>query len=424
MSPYTPSNTRLPRKGRDWEEICAELDERRRQSGDMAWDSLRNLKASYNGGGEVARIGWEAYTRFNGDNFLYGTTLYPSLPEIGSEIVGMAHELLNAPQGAGGTVTTGGTESILLAVRAAKNRAKETRALSGTAEIVVASNAHAAFTKAAELMEMRAIRVPIRNYRAHTEAIAEAITDNTVMVVGSAHAYPFGHVDDIAALSDLAEERDLWLHVDACIGGFFLPFAQDLGHDVPAFDFAVEGVNSISADLHKYGFTPRGASLLLLRDAEMTRHQGFEFADWETGRFDTPTISGSRPAGAVVAAWAVLNHLGFDGYRDLTAKTLAAKKLMMERLAGLGDIELCGTPHGGLIGYRGRGGIDMFAVRDALSERDWQTSVLTDPPGFQMILNYRSGEIVDEFANDLNAILRQAREGRLKAAGGDQSYGI
>ena len=418
------SNSRFPSQGRDWPELAEELQQRRQAQGDMTWDSLRNLKASYNGGAEVSKIGWDAYTMFSGDDLIYSSTLYPSLESIGDDVIAMALEMLNAPEGATGTITTLGTDSILLAVRTALNWARATRPVPGKAEIILPSNAHASFTKAAELMGITDIRVPIRNYHADVQAMADAVTENTIMIVGSAHAYPFGHVDDITALGSLCEKHNTWLHVDSCVGGFFLPFAVDLGHPVPSFDFSVANVCSMSADLHKYGYTPRGASVMLLRDQAWSQYQGFHFSAWETGVFNTQTISGSRPAGAIAAAWAVMNFLGFDGYRKLVEATLAAKDSMVNALATVDGLELCGTPHGGLIAFRGVDGLDMFAVREGMTANGWQTGVTVDPPGFQMILNAHSGAIVEPFLDEITSVIEQVRSGAITAASGDISYGV
>jgi glutamate/tyrosine decarboxylase-like PLP-dependent enzyme len=420
----TGSNSRFPRQGRPWADLAEELQQRRDVRGDVVWDSTRNLKASYNASAEVTKLGWDAYTMFSGDNMIYSSSLYPSLEDIVDDVSAMTLELVSGPEGSAGTVTTGGTESIVLAVRTALNRARATRSIADKPQIILPSNAHAAFTKAAELMGIEDVRVPIRDYQADIEAMSQAITPNTIMMVGSAHAYPFGHVDNIEALGDVAAEHDVWLHVDACIGGFFLPFAVDLGHPVPQFDFQVPGVRSMSADLHKYGYTPRGASVLLLRDKTDAGFQGFEFSAWETGVFNTQTISGSRPAGAIAAAWAVLNHLGFEGYRSLVEKTLAAKAAMTSALENVDGLVLCGTPHGGLIAYRGTDGLDMFAVREGMSARGWQTGVTVDPPGFQMILNSLSGDIVEPFVDDISAVIDQVRSGALTATGADMSYGV
>ena len=415
---------RLDMKGQPWEDLAAQLSLRREEHGDLVWNDLRNLKASYNGGPDVASVAWDAYSLYQGDNFLYGTSLYPSLASIADDVTGMVRGLLNAPEGAHGTVTIGGAESIILAVRAALNWARVNRPVPGVPEIVAPFTGHAAFTKAAELMGAKVVRVPVRGYRADPEAMAAAIGENTVMLVGSAFAYPFGFVDPIEDLSALALEHDLWLHVDSCIGGFFLPFAARLGQPVPAYDFSLPGVRSMSADLHKYAYSARGASTLTLRDQAMSRYQGFEFSDWPTGTFNTPTIAGSRPAGAVVSAWAVMNYLGIEGYSDRVAKIIEARERLIAALDATEELTPCGRPQGGVVGIRARTDLDMIAVRDGLSARGWHTAVLIDPPGLQVLLNYRHGEIVDEFVGELVDVARLVRSGELSRQGLDQSYGI
>ena len=415
---------RLDAQGQPWEDLAVQLSLRRNEYGDLAWNDLRNLKASYNGGEEVASVAWEAYTLYQGDNFLYGTSLYPSLSSIADDVTGMVGGLLNAPDDATGTVTIGGTESIILAVRAALNWSRENRPVPGVPEIVAPYTAHAAFSKAADLMGAKVVRVPIRDYRADPDAMAAEIGENTIMLVGSAFAYPFGFVDPIEQLSDLAQEHDLWLHVDSCIGGFFLPFAAQLGHSVPAFDFSLPGVSSISADLHKYAYSARGASTLTLRDQELSRFQGFEFADWPTGVFNTPTIAGSRPAGAVVSAWAVMNYMGVNGYSDRVAKIVEARERLIATLDNTEEFVPCGRPQGSVLGICARTDIDMIAVRDGMGERGWHTAALIVPPGLQVLLNYRHGEIVDEFVGDLVDVGTLVRSGELTRRGSDQSYGV
>jgi glutamate/tyrosine decarboxylase-like PLP-dependent enzyme len=180
----------------------------------------------------------------------------------------------------------------------------------------------------------------------------------------------------------------------------------------------------MSADLHKYGYTPRGASLLALRSSEDRHYQGFRFADWPTGIFDTPSIAGSRPAGAVAGAWAVMRHLGRSGYRSLTEQTLAGKRSIIEALETVDGIALCGTPEGGVVGYRGAGDLDMHAVRDGLAARGWQVAALLDPPGFQMLLNRYSGSIAEELANDLRTTINEVRAGTMSARRTETGYGV
>lgn len=420
----TYNNEKFAVNGREWKAIATELQERRDGSGDLAWDSLRNMKASYNAGDDVVDVAWDAYTMFKGDNLLYGASLYQSLPSMADEVINMALDLLNAPTGAGGTITTGGTESILLGVRAAYRQACQNRTFSGIPEIVVPFSAHAAFEKAASLMGLSVVRAPLKEYRADIEAMAEAINENTFMIVGSAPAYPMGHVDAIKDIAVLAQKHDLWLHVDCCVGGFFLPFAAALGNPVPDFDFSIPEVCSISVDLHKYGYTARGASLLLLQDETLSRFHNFDFNAWPTGEFNTPTLTGSRPAGAVASAWAVMNYLGYDGYLDRVEKTLQSKKQIIAAVEAVPGIRKVGNPEGGIVAFCcDDGSLDMFAVRDGITERGWQTGVIMDPPGFQVLLNYRHGEVAKELGRDLGEVAELVRQGKITTKGGDLSYG-
>lgn len=416
------TNEAFAAQGQVWPELAHELWSRRLDAGDIEWNSPRNLKASYFAGDDVTQVSKDAYDMFFGDNLLYSRTLYPSMSHLADEVVAMGLQLLGAPDGAGGTITSGGTESILLAVRSALNWSRDKRPVLGIPEIVVPQSAHPAFEKAAGLMGMKVVRTPLIECRGDVEALSAAITENTVMIIGSAHAYPIGHVDPITEIAALALKNNLWMHVDACIGGFFLPFVVDLGYTVPPFDFKVPGVTSISVDLHKYGYAARGASLVLLREAQLERYHTFDFKDWPTGTFNTPTLTGSRPIGAVVSAWAVMNYLGLDGYRDRVRKTLLAKAQMIEAVTSVDGIRQTGNPEGGLIAFHGDD-LNMLAVRDGMTARGWHTGIVIEPAGFQMILNYRSATIVNAISADLAEVVGGVRAGRLKATGTDMSYG-
>ena len=422
MNSPSLSNRKFAREGRSRVELREEMN--RLRADDLSWKDPKNLKASYDAGDDVAEVAWEAYTQFRGDNLLYGNVLYPSLPKMAGEVVDKALELLNAPSGASGSITTGGTESIILAVKCARERARELAPTSGVPEIVVAQTCHAAFNKAADMLGLRIIRVATGvDYLADVEAMAGAVTDNTIMIVGSATSYPMGCLDPIERLAGLAREHGLWLHVDACLGGFFLPFARDLGEPVPAFDFSLDEVMSISVDLHKYGYTSRGASLLLLRDGDLSRFQEFEFSDWPTGRFTTLTIAGSRPGGAVASAWAVMNYLGYDGYLERVVGILEVKRRLLAEVERIDGVRVLGRPLGGIVGIGGAGDLDMAAVRDGMAGRGWQFGPLFDPAGMNLLLNFRHGSIVDRFAGDLEDMVEQARAGKLTPADERAGYG-
>ncbi|MGY3473524.1 pyridoxal phosphate-dependent decarboxylase family protein [Bradyrhizobium ottawaense] len=412
--------SRFAEQGLSEAELRARLESQRR--GDMVWNDPHNLKAAYYAGDEAFRLARDTYAAFHGDNLLYGKALYPSLMEMSSEVVGMALELLGADADAGGTVTSGGTESIILAVRTTKNWAMAERTTKSVPEILMSDTAHPAFNKAAELLGLKAVRVRANSeYRADIEALRQHVTENTIMIVGSAPAYPMGCVDPIADLAQIANERGLWLHVDACVGGFFLPFAREFD-DVPAFDFTVKGVRSISADLHKYGYTSRGASLVLLADKRFEQYQRFFFDAWPVGEFVTTTIAGSRPGGAVASAWAVMNFLGRAGYRERVKKIIEARRALIAELARLQELRVLGNPKAGIVGVGGADGTDMRAVSQRMMDKGWKFNPLFDPVGMNLLLNYTHGAIVRELADDLKQSIFDAKSGQISAFA-KNSYG-
>lgn len=413
---------KFPTEGRPWSKLVEEIQKLR--SNDMAWTDLRNLKASYNAGEGVHDASWEAYTMYQGDNYLYGSLLYPSLNKMADDIVAMALEMFAAPEEGLGTVTTGGTESILLAVKAARDWAAANRSVPGVPEIIAPKSAHASLNKGSNITGIRVVRVPVKDFRADTAAIEKAVNENTIMVYGSAPCYPFGCVDPIDEMSRIALKHNLWLHVDACVGGFFLPFARHLGERIPDFDFQVPGVKSISADLHKYGYTARGASLLLLRDKGLAEYQMLKFDDWPMGPFNAMTVSGSRPGGAVVSAWAVMNYLGIHGYVERVGRIIEIRRQLISRLKAISGIRICGEPEAGVVGVVGEGGTDMNTVRQILMDRGWRTGPLFDPQGFNVLLNWSHGEILDDFTKTLREIVEHINQGRYQTKGKDETYGV
>ena len=309
----------LGQRGRPVDEVIAELAAKR--DGDVRWADGRAFGMVFDGGPgvhEVARQAAELYLHENALN----TAAFPSLRSIQSEVVGWTAGLLNAPETAAGFLTSGGTESILCGVKAARERGRAERGIDQP-EMVLAESAHAAFHKGAHLFGIDVHKVPVRDdWTADVDAMADRINDNTVLVVGSAPQYPQGVVDDIPSIAALAAEAGANCHVDACMGGFVLPFAERLGRDVPPWDFRVEGVSSISADIHKLGYAPKGVSVILHRTKELRRHQTFLFDDWLGGFYATPNLQGSRSGLPMAAAWAVMQHLGVDGYTGLTRTVL------------------------------------------------------------------------------------------------------
>jgi len=304
---------KMPDAGRDWAGLKQEMIDR--GGNDARWREGKTAVYVFNAGEDVAQVQKEAYTMYMSENGL-GPLAFPSLKQMEDEVVGMGLTLLHGPGNSCGAITSGGTDSITMAVKAARDFARANRNLTGTANIVMPFSAHPAFDKACIMMGLEKRRIPVAdNLLADTGAMAAACDENTIMLVGSAPSFPYGLIDPVEGLGQLARDRDIWLHVDACVGGYIAPFVRMNGADIPPFDFEVDAVASMSADLHKYGYCAKGASTVLFRSEELKNHMVFDCQDWPGGRMITPTLAGTRPGGAISAAWAVMNYLGVEGYR-------------------------------------------------------------------------------------------------------------
>ncbi|ACG78650.1 putative sphingosine-1-phosphate lyase [Phenylobacterium zucineum HLK1] len=403
----------LPQTGADWPDLKARMQEM--GAGDVHWREGKTAVYVFNAGPEVEQVQKEAYALFMSENGL-GPAAFPSLARMEAEVVGYGLSLLNAPEGAAGTITSGGTDSITMAVKAARDHARKVRGVTGPLNLVLPRSAHPAFDKACAVMEIEVRRTPLKDWLADPEAMAAAADDRTVMIVGSAPNFPYGLIDPIGALSDLATARDLWLHVDACVGGYIAPFVRMNGGDIPPFDFKLPGVRSISADLHKYGYCAKGASTVLFRSAELHRLMVFDFNDWPGGRMVTPTLAGTRPGGAIAAAWAVMTFLGVEGYRRKHGQVTRARERIEAGVRELG-FSVIGRPQLGLLAFA-RQDVDCLAVWAKLRERGWFTSVTTEPRGLHLMLSPVHAEIADSYLADLAWAVEAARG----AAGGEARY--
>jgi len=410
----------LPAHGTDWDTLSAHMNEM--AAGDVKWRDGKTAVYVFNAGEDVAEVQKQAYTRFMSENGL-GPMAFPSLKRMEDEIVQMALSLLQAPADGAGSVTSGGTDSITMAIKAARDyaRASGKPATAGHSNIVMPWSGHPAFDKAAMMMDIELRRVPCTDgFLADPQAMADAIDDNTIMLVGSAPCFPYGLIDPIAALGRVAEAHAVWLHVDACVGGFFAPFARMNGAALPEFDFAVPQVHSMSADLHKYGYCAKGASTVLFRSAALKEHMGFDTNDWPGGRMITPTLAGTRPGGAIAAAWAVMNYLGIDGYREKQGLVVAAREKIEAGVRDLG-FDIIGAPQLGLLGYS-HPERDMFAIWGKLFERGWFTSVVTRPKGIHLMLSPKHAEVADTYLEDVAWATEQVRGDNHPAAAREIRY--
>lgn len=404
----------LPAKGRSRDAILAEM--RDMKGGDADWQGGRVPLFVFKANDEVSEVGKEAFFEFFTENALGGRRAFPSVKRMEDEVIAMALSLFNAPDDAQGFMTTGGTESIIQAVQTCRDWTRKQRKIpTFRGNIVAAESVHPAFNKGAGLMDLEVRRVPVRaDLAADSAAIEALIDDDTMMIVGSAPSFPYGVIDPIRELGALAERRGLWLHVDACVGGYLAPFVKMVGRDIPDFDFSVPGVSSLSADLHKFGFTPKPASTVFYRTPEKAAHHGFDFDQWPNGRFLTSTIVGTRPAGGVAAAWATFEFLGVEGYkkiaRDLMTFVDAYK-------AGIGDVdglEILGSPHLSIIAY-GSSAFDIFRVAEIMQAKGWLPGLVQKPKGIHRMMSMLHAPALDAYLADVRAavgVVRQEGGGR------------
>ena len=408
---------RLPANGTDWDALAAQMQAAR--AGDADWRDGRLGVFVHYAGEDVLEVAKRAYAMFFTENGL-GPSAFPSLARFEKEVIEMTLGLLNAPAGARGTMTSGGTESILLAMKAARDRAREQRRGGSVPKVVAAVSVHPAFDKAAHLLGMDVVRVPLQGLAPDLAAIGRAIDTDTIALVASAPNYPYGTIDPVAEFGALAERHGLWLHVDACVGGYSAPFATKLGHALPEFDFAIPAVTSMSADCHKYGFAAKGASAVMFRDPDAWRHLAYRFENWPRGVYHTQTFVGTRPGGAIAAAWAVMRFLGEAGYLNVTQRILAVREAIERGVTGLG-CRVVGRPQLGITAYTHES-LDIFAIGDALGRRGWFVSRLAEPRGLHLMLNLLHEPVVERYLLDLEAAIAEVQTAARPASAARATY--
>ena len=372
---------------------------------DARWQDGKTFGMVYDGGSSVHEVAEAAAVEFLHDNAL-NTKAFPSLAEIQAEVVGMCADMFNATPGVAGFMTSGGTESILMAVKAARERGKAERGITEP-EMVVAESAHAAFHKGGYYFGVKVNKTKVGDdWRADVDATAAAINDNTVLVVGSAPQYPQGVIDPIPELAALAQSIGASFHTDACMGGFVLPFMEQLGYDVSPWDFRVEGVTTISADIHKLGYAPKGASVILHRDKQLRAYQTFLFDDWLGGFYGSPNMQGTRAGMPMATAWAVMQHLGLDGYQRLTKETIETRERMVAGIRAIPGVRVLGEPEAQLVAMASDG-VDVFAVGDVLLAQGWHLDRQGPPDTLHATVCAANAPVIDEYLADLAAAVEE-----------------
>ena len=433
LKPYRgvfPSFDRLPPQGRPRDEVMKEMEAMRERE-EPRWKNGFASGAVYHGGEEHLRFLHAVYALHSQANPLH-PDLWPSATKFEAEIVAMVARMLGADtalrdtgDAVCGTVTSGGTESILLAVKTHRDRAQERTRRKRRFDLVVPTTAHAAFDKAAQYLGMRIIKVPVdADCRADVRAMERAITPNTVLLAGSAPSFPHGAIDPIPELSELARRKRIGFHSDACLGGFVLPFARKLGAAVPAFDFSLPGVTSMSCDTHKYGYAAKGTSVVLYRNEAIRHHQFFTATDWPGGLYFSPTIAGSRPGALLATGWAALVTLGESGYLDATRRILEAAAVVRDGVRSIPELRPLGNPL--FVVAFGSDVVDVYRLLDFMSHRGWSLNGLHKPPALHLCVTLRHAEpgVAARFVEDLRAAVGHVRGHPPAKEGMAPAYGM
>ncbi len=404
----------LPKQGLPRETVVADLEKAREK--DVRWREGRAFSLAYSAGDEVNELARQAYAAYSSENAL-NPDAFPSLRRFQTEVVESVSALVHGGKDAAGFMTSGGTESLLLAVRAARERGREELGIREP-EMVLPTTAHAAFEKGADYFGVRSIRIPVGpDFRADPKAMAAALTPNCVLVVASAPSYPQGVIDPVAQVAEVAAIGRVNCHVDACMGGMVLPFLEKLGQSVPAWDFRVPGVTSISVDLHKYGYTAKGASVLVHRNRQLRRQQTFTTDNWLGGLYGSSGVLGTKSGGAMAAAWAVLRFLGEDGYLRLVASARATTRRFLEGARAIPGLRVLGDPDVTLVAFA-FDDLDAFAVGDALWRRGWWVDRQGPPPSLHLTINAVHERVIDAFLVELRAAVDEVRAAQTRGKSG------
>jgi glutamate/tyrosine decarboxylase-like PLP-dependent enzyme len=392
--------TQIPAKGRSHAEILGEMEAMRALE-ESHWKDGFISGAVYHGDQEHIDFLNQVYALNSQSNPLHAD-VWPSATKFEAEIVAMTANMLN---GAGadvcGTLSSGGTESIMLAMKTYRDWARETKGITKP-EMIVPVTAHAAFDKASQYFNIKTIHVPVdENFRADLKAVKKAISRNTIVIVGSAPSFPHGAIDPIVEMSELARQHSIGFHTDACLGGFVLPWAEKLGYNVPAFDFRLAGVTSISVDTHKYGYAAKGTSVILYRNQELRHFQYYTTTEWPGGLYFSPTFAGSRPGALSASCWAALTSMGEEGYMTATKRILETAEKIKLGVREIPELHVLGDPFF-VVAFASES-INVYKVLDHMSHKKWSLNGLHKPTCVHLCVTLRHTQpgVAERFLTDL-----------------------
>lgn len=402
----------LPKEGFSHDVVRSELENLANMD-HTRWEDGYVSGAVYHGEDELLALQTEAYGKFTVANPIH-PDVFPGVRKMEAEVVSMVLSMFHAPPGAAGTSTSGGTDSILMACLAARQKAYAERGVTEP-EMILPETGHTAFRKAAEYFKIKLhlVACPAPEYQVDVNAVRRLINPNTVMLVGSAPNFPHGIIDDISALSKLALRKNIWLHVDCCLGSFLVPFLERAGFETLLFDFRLKGVSSISCDTHKYGFAPKGNSTVLYRTAEHRKFQYFVSPDWSGGVYASPGMAGSRPGALIAGCWASLMTMGESGYIDSCTKIVGTAKKIAEAIQTTpalgGELEIMGKPLVSVVAFTARN-LNVYDIADGMGTKGWHLNALQSPPAIHVAVTLPITKVWEKLIADLEAVVEEERE--------------
>jgi len=432
LKPYKDSSmtfSSLPVMGKSHDEIILEM-ETMAEKESIKWSEGQVSGAVYHGDENHIDFLNRVYAIQSQSNPLH-SDIWPSANKFEAEIVSMTANML----GAGsiecrpanqicGTVTSGGTESILLAMKTYRDRAIVEKGITKP-EMIIPVTAHAAFDKAAQYFNIKKVTIPIdKDLAADVTKVKKAVNKNTIVIVGSAPSFPHGIIDPIEELSEIARKRKIGFHTDACLGGFVLPWAEKLGYPVPHFDFRLPGVTSISADTHKYGYAAKGTSVILYRGQSLRHYQYYTITDWPGGLYFSPTFAGSRPGALSAACWAAMISMGEKGYMEATRKILETADLIKTKIQEIPEIKIMGNPLW-VIGFTSEI-FDIYRIMDQMTQKGWGLNGLHKPSCIHLCVTLRHTQegVVQKFIDDLKNAVEYVRSNPKTSNGMAPVYGL
>lgn len=406
----------LPATGMGKEQLEIELQRLHDMGGDTDWQSGKVSGAIYHGGKDMGDLLSSAYSLFSLSNPLH-PDVFPGVRKMEAEVVQMVLNMFKAPISGGGTTTSGGTESILMACKAARERGKLVKGITNP-EMIVPMTVHAAFDKAASYFNIKLHHVQVDpiTFQVNLSAMERLINKNTVLLAGSAPNFPHGVIDDISSISALGLKNDIPVHVDACLGSFLMPFLEKAGFEAPLFDFRLPGVTSISCDTHKYGFAPKGSSVIMYRDRSLRKYQYFVSTDWPGGVYASPSIAGSRPGAIIAGCWTAMMNMGEDGYTASCLEIVGARAKIQLRIENeIPELRVIGRPLVSVIAFDSPT-VNIYTVGDKMSKLGWHLNGLQSPPALHIACTKLTVNAVDTLISDLKTCVAEVvKEG----GGGD-----